>query len=366
MVPKALDILQFVAQSGNDIRGFNGQQINEERIKATLLLLSPAWREAILAAEAHGYFAGQVEFLLAFSGVIEDWNEASGFVNAQGTADNCLNKFLDYRDRAFAVFDNGGVRAFPDFLWERALLANGDYLIPAGRNVSLLHDAASERDVSWKRLLRGGTKWDGLLSKRDVVREVLDRLDLEQDVGKSLAAIVANTQIDKEWRALLVAHPEALAYCRQRNLRRDGSRIFLLKGSRMSGDHVELTTYCLFLRLSPLLGAFDGERGVGYVAVSGDDRLPLLWGRFPGKTGYLRARVVRMTNACSVVIRPDDESAAALPQGFMDEMFTSGFASREGTLALETSMEVAEQIMLDLPARANAWAFMDVQVKSSP
>lgn len=356
LLPHALAVLPYVAQPGTEIRGFNGQQVNEERAKAALFLVSPAWRDAIRPAEAHGYFAGQIEFLLAFSGVLEDWKADSGFGQPGAPREGRLAAFIDYRKKAFAVFDENGVRPFPDFLWERALLSHGDYLLWSGRNVSLLHNAASERDVSWKRLLRGGPSWDAACSKREIVRHVLDRVDPSQ-AAASLATIVAAARVDDPWRDLLVRNPEALAYCRQRNIRRDGSRTYLLSKHRMSGEHVELETYALFLRLRPLIVDPARNIEVGYLAVSGDDKLPFMWAVFPGETGCVRTRVFPMASSFNVVVRRDYEPDALLPQGFVEEMGVVGFAVRDEELVLETSIETAEQLMREFPARARAWRF---------
>ena len=50
---------------------FYQPQVAEEKLKAELILSDSAWRPLIDKAEAHGYFTGQIDFLLEFSGAHE-------------------------------------------------------------------------------------------------------------------------------------------------------------------------------------------------------------------------------------------------------------------------------------------------------
>lgn len=42
------------------------------------MLKDEGWSERIVSAEQHGYFKGQVEFLLKFSGVLDHWLVVTG------------------------------------------------------------------------------------------------------------------------------------------------------------------------------------------------------------------------------------------------------------------------------------------------
>jgi hypothetical protein len=242
---KADEIIEFLDRDAGSIAAFNQQQVREEQLKAQLIRRSDSWRTRILEAEGHGYFAGQIEFLFKFCGLLDrwlpervsDWNEEED--------QNLQHEFDAYFKRAKLVFSDTGLRDFDDFLWERALLAEGDYLVDSGRNYCFLKSEG--RETSWKRLLRGDPKKETEEERRSVVGKVMAQLDPDGDIEDNLRDIIASAKVDKHWRELLVKHPEAIDYCENRLLRLDSEeRIFLLKRSQLNGTHADLFTYCLF------------------------------------------------------------------------------------------------------------------------
>ena len=76
LLENARDILRHFAQTEKAVSGFNEQQIAEEKLKAELILAEDAWRELIDRAEGHGYFRGQIEFLLDFCGAVKARSES--------------------------------------------------------------------------------------------------------------------------------------------------------------------------------------------------------------------------------------------------------------------------------------------------
>ncbi|WP_439892504.1 GmrSD restriction endonuclease domain-containing protein [Ralstonia sp. 25C] len=357
LLEHATEILSYLAApTGKLVRGFYGQQVREERIKASLMLRDEDWRGTIESAERHGYFAGQIEFLLDFSGVLEDWNELTGFTWSPDQEVDRLVQFTSYRDKAFAVFADDGLRALPQYLWERALLVHGDYLLHVGRNHSFLHNA--ERDESWKRLLRAG-QGDEAWAKRKLVQAVLDDIDVSRGVEASLAELVQVQTPEEPWRALLVQHPEAIAYCGRRNMRRGvAGRVYLLRKTRMSGEHAELLTYVLYRRL---LAAVKTGDLIYYVSVSSDEVEPFVSGLFAGRHGRLSVRVERDEQGLLITVGPPDTEAANwLPQGFVDELAVQGFGFAGGRLVARASLPTAEQMLIDMAARAKAWDFEPV------
>ena len=115
-------ILEYLAE-GSDVSAFNRQQVREERVKAALMLKGELWTKSILLAERHGYFRGQIEFLLKFSGILDHWLEHKSITWSVDAQKQAQILFSNYLETAEAVFDTGGLRLFEDNKWERALLA---------------------------------------------------------------------------------------------------------------------------------------------------------------------------------------------------------------------------------------------------
>ncbi|MBA1447024.1 MAG: DUF262 domain-containing protein [Gammaproteobacteria bacterium] len=252
LVDEADDVLGYL--SGVDekfrLQGFYRPQIREERIKAQLILRSEDWRTLVYKAEQHPYFKGQIEFLLDFSGILDyfsehgccDWSDAEDVIYQE--------LFLVYLDKSTAVFGRDGVRIPDDYLFERALLAKGDYLIKSGSNHSFLKNG-HDRDISWKRLLRGSESQNDenkTSFKRKYVKSLLDDLNIS-DVKSSLVGIAANPDDIDEWRKMVVEYPEIVKCCEKTFVRRNmnDETIYLMKRSQTNGAHLELRSYHLYL-----------------------------------------------------------------------------------------------------------------------
>ena len=293
LIPNANNILKYLSDPANEIRGFNEQQVREERLKAVLLGSAIEWRPLIVEAERHGYFRGQIEFLLKFSGVLDRWVNV-GVVDWRPSEDATFRKaFAEYLAKASAIFSQRGLNDFGDFRWERALLATGDYLLPKSSNESFLND--SDRDASWKRLLRGGSS--EIDAKRLYVKTLLDSVDLAMGIAQSLDTVVAKSAPAEEWRRIVVSRPAVVKYCKNRMIRRQSDDlVYLMSKIRMSGEHAELFSYDLYLGLlsekhgRQELAPFDE---LGYTTVHSDWEEPrayMVWRRED------EAAILRVTN----------------------------------------------------------------------
>ena len=242
-------IIAFLAESDEErkISFFYAPQVREERIKAQLIQRSPEWRKALIRAELHGYFKGQIEFLLDFSGVLGHFLGTGSCDWDQGTDRAYLSQFIDYLQRAEAVFDKSGLKHFPDNLFERALLSKGDYLLPGRSNYSFLDN--EDRDTSWKRLLRGAERANDpnrITDKRTLLGDLLASLELK-DIDRSLTEIIDSAGPTSDWRGPFVSHPELISYCAKRYIRRvSHDHIYLMKRIQMNGAHLEMWTYFLY------------------------------------------------------------------------------------------------------------------------
>lgn len=237
-------ILEYLADPKTEVPGFNEQQVQEERLKAQLLRSGKEWRPLILEAERHGYFRGQIEFLFKFCDVLDRWIEA-GKVDWSPSEDAAFREvFANYLSKASAIFSDQGLKDFGEFRWERALLAIGNYLLPKSSNESFLND--SDRDASWKRLLRGGAA--AIEEKRLYVKGLLDRIDPNLGVPQSLDAAIAQSNPVNEWRRLMVNRAASVEYCKNRMIRvQSDELVYLMSKTRMSGEHAELFSYDLYL-----------------------------------------------------------------------------------------------------------------------
>ena len=237
------EILQFLAGTENPTTGFSLDQIREEKCKAELILADPNWRGLIDRCEGHGYFKGQIEFLLDFSGVIGRREETG--VGSWSEDDHRVlqERFESYAEKAEAMFAERGLRSVGEYRWERALLSIGDYFLPSGRqNVSFLDSSTDQ--ASWKRLLRG--TGPQVPEARDLLRRLWDRLEGADCVAGQVDGIIGAREGVEAWREAFITTPQAFAYCGRRAIRRNGSTIYLLRKTQMNGLHAELFTYSLF------------------------------------------------------------------------------------------------------------------------
>jgi hypothetical protein len=274
--------LEYVADPANTDSVMNQQQWREEKIKAQLMIRDSRWSPLIMIAEKHGYFEGQIEFLLDASGILTHWLDVGACDWSDDEDETWRAAFAAQYEKSNAIFDEKGLRTFEDAVWERTILTFGDYFLPNGRNLSLLDN--SDRTASWKRLLRGSDQpEDALAQKRTFVRSamaVVDAADPQGSLSKHIEAFLASPPSDDtdEWRRLLVECPEAIAYCRQRFLRNVGQNgVFLMAKTRTSAYHAELHTYHLAHVVLPGLqeqGELQAFTEINDHPVCYEDRLP--------------------------------------------------------------------------------------------
>ena len=264
-------ILEFLREDEFKLEVFSGQQIREERIKAGLILKSDRWKKAVLTAEKHGYFDGQIEFLLDFCGVLDAWGAGSSCDWDEEQDDEYFSRFTEYFTKASLLFNEKGLIPLGEYRTERALLAIGDYTFEKGLNKSLLED--SDDPISWKRLLRG-ERLGHAGHRRGYVKQLLDKIDTDGDVWKSLDEVIGSATVSEEWQRLMVSDPRHMGCCKKRQFRWcSDTNVYLLSGVRMSGDHYELFSYQLYLEVLSAKSSIGGFTPFGnplYVPVHTD------------------------------------------------------------------------------------------------
>lgn len=290
MLPFSSDILSYLA--GNPaIDKFSSWQVREEKIKAQLILRDPKWKEAIETVEQHGYFNGQIGFLLAFAGIHDyymrdkqhpscDWGEEED--------EQYFKAFTDYAEKASVVFLNSYDDRIndKDYVFERAVFTKGNYLEYSSnwrRNLLSTSVIANnvKRDHSWKRYLRldeGGT----VPAYLDYVKAVLD--DPRFDKGKVYDSLLKIcTDRTGTWRDMFIADPALYNYCGQGYLHFDNeNNIVLLSKLSYGSFHVDAFTYYLWRNVFDKLQlSFPMFGDVRYNEVwSGDEEPSILFSEY--------------------------------------------------------------------------------------
>lgn len=255
-------------KNDQEISGFTGAQIVEEKIKAHLLLKSKIWRDAVLKLERHTFFRGQIGSILNFSLILEFYRNHT---HCDWTAEQDVQffeAFSKYANAASAVFgpikDSSGAM---DYLWERAVLSKGVYFTEKSSDRFNLLSTRQvknniDRDHSWRRLLRIGSR--EMEEKQRFVKAVFDDVAFDcMNVKQSLANICIEAQtspIIEGWRNSLIQHPDLWRYCTQGFIVKNSEEIVLLSESQRNHYHSEFYTKALehelkrlgIDRLSPL------------------------------------------------------------------------------------------------------------------
>ncbi len=348
LVPHGDRILRRFAEANVEAPGFSPQQVREEALKAKLILSRPGWRERIEAAEAHGYFQGQIEFLLKFSGVLDRWLADNSIDWGDAEDAEYQRKFSEYFAKASAVFSADGLNDFGAFRWERALLAKGNYLVPRGLNVSFLDSRESE--ANWKRLLRGSYKSDQPIDKkRQYVCDLLDQIDLGKGVKDSLDAVLAEPLPEETWRRAIIEQPEVIQYCRGRNIRwHSDGHVYLMRKVQMNGDHAELFSFHLkagLLTRKHQSGELVPFGAPSYVSVNNDADAPYAYLPWTRGSDIIWLMFVGAGDTFQLEVHKID---GPLPNDLKDSLVTDvAFESDDSGLVLRKVDRLAIETVLD-------------------
>lgn len=224
----------------NEPKGrFVKDQFEEEIIKAILIEdinNGNEWQREIFEIEDHGYFLGQIRFLLHWSKNEDNFD---------------LNKFSQYKDLVKAIFESNGLKSElinnESHLFRNCLMANC-------KNYFLLKDDClvnntKERDRSWKSYLRNSQKSQN-------IKIVLDKFI---GVKNSSFTEFCKTEIDNaiktivDWRRCFLIKPEIYNRCEQNQIDywdKNKMEICLLETSKKwigTNRHSELNTYYWYL-----------------------------------------------------------------------------------------------------------------------
>lgn len=236
-------ILDALIEDNDKIDFYYERQVQEERIKAHLIKRSTEWSDAIIKAETHPYLAGQICFLLEFSGVLEFF-EQNGNCNWDSKQnEQLLNSFKVYSHKSKPILDIIFSDNKLEYIVERAVLTKGIYLIRG----NFLSTKSNFRDYSFNRLLRlpplndkEKKVWE---DKRLMFKELLDDSIYDpHNIEKSLAEI-CKTKLN-DWRDYFVINPSLINYCTKGFIDFESeNEIYIMKHIQRNHKHREMFTY---------------------------------------------------------------------------------------------------------------------------
>ena len=200
----------------------------EEKLKANLIYYNSSWEEELIEAEKHWYLDGQVKFLINY-------------------ANETLEEFKQYRYKFIALWDFAKDNKDNQILVYQALLTKGDYLPKLGPNYTFCSFEKNYRTKydNWLKVFNSNTKTEFL-------RRLLNDIQIK-DIPNSLKSIINNWQKDNNDKEILYRYTlmqeHCLKYCKKLQIRwrKDYSKIYLLKTTRMNGYHSELYSWNFFI-----------------------------------------------------------------------------------------------------------------------
>lgn len=209
------------------LEGFNDEQPKsfktiefykwQEKKKLKLIQSDKGWADAINKAEKHQYLGSNLTFIMEF-------------------AEYDVEKFDKYYKKFDEIFKKDG------FLFQRALLAKGDYLASRGHGYGgeylsfcNFNESAREKDDNWRSVF-----YDKEKSK--ILKDLLDD-------DRNLRQIIDDFDDKNYWRYYFIKYPQILAYCKFFFIQRNGELIRVLTKSLSSSKQVEYYSYALYIKL---------------------------------------------------------------------------------------------------------------------
>lgn len=236
------DLLLYFSKNAI-VSGFLQEQIEEEQIKARMILQSESFAETIYKAEEHPYFNGQIRSALYYAKFYEPGGD--------------IEVFKKYWNKISALFDK--TESKYRHLLRRALLTFGDYTLPISAYKTLCVDRPDEpaRTPSMKRLFS---------SHDTIVRKLLDTLSLTEDIEVQLDRIVSCSTLERtDWRYCLVIFPELFTWMSASHLRlREVSgEMLIIRNKSSNGYNYEMFIAALnvVLKKHDIESTFEGYLG---------------------------------------------------------------------------------------------------------
>ncbi|MBU0473113.1 MAG: DUF262 domain-containing protein [Bacteroidetes bacterium] len=218
------DIYTSIGQSSDTIEYFLGIQRKEESTKAKLIIENSEWEELFSNIEQHPYFDGQIGFILEYSKDQNNNYDKDIFRSSSQILSKLFGK--EFREKY-------------DYLFQRALLTKGNYLVDVGQNKTfcIFDEALRTKMDNWRKVFN-----DNLKTK--YLKELLMDVD-EYNIKDSLIAIVRRHS-KTNWMKYIIEKPDNISYCNYRQIRFYSDKIYLLSKVQMNGMHRELNSWDLY------------------------------------------------------------------------------------------------------------------------
>ncbi|WP_291635740.1 DUF262 domain-containing protein [Clostridium sp.] len=240
------NIYEYISNAPGTIKYFLKSQREEESIKAQLIINDSDWEDKLVKVERHiysdgtqGYFNGHIGFVLKYS-LLDD-----------GSYD--MNSFEKYAKKLLLLFGSDFKDA-NNFLFQRALLAKGDYLVDINRNRTFctFSDSIRINTYGWYKVFD-----EEKPSK--ILKLLLDDISndkMEESLLKVIEQYLADSNnLLKDWRRIIIKNPEDITYCESNFIRytphyydinSNLSKIYLLSKTQMNGRHKDLFSWNFF------------------------------------------------------------------------------------------------------------------------
>lgn len=234
------NLLGYFANESVNMKIFSPVQIEEERIKANLILRSPDFADKILSAERHDYFGGQLRSALMLAGITyevakkEEEKQLKDKMKAFDSYWNKISTLFNAKEPIFGI------------LMRQALLTQKDYTMRTGSYYSFGVDNPND-PVSLKALFSDN-------SKTDLIRILIDSFPTARadDIKHSLQDAINNANIPQsDWRYCFVKYPKLFEFMSRQYMRiYKGQNTLLIKNIAANGYNYEVFTYTLNLILA--------------------------------------------------------------------------------------------------------------------
>ena len=247
LVKNSQEIVPFFANK-NKVAFFNNEQVEEEQIKARIILENKSFAQKIYLAEKHSYFKGQIRGAL--------------YLSKKDTNTYDEKQFEEYWKRIAILFNDNDPK--DGDLLRRALLTFGDYTLPVSQFMTLCVNDADES--------KNNPSLKALFSKKyDFTKQLLDKINLEEAIEIQLQDIVKNHTVEStDWRYCLIHYPELFhlmseSYLRIRKDEYLNNRMLLIKNMWANGQNHDLFLSALKeeLKRRKIDADHDSQSGLG-------------------------------------------------------------------------------------------------------